>query len=66
VRGWALAGKALVVNLQLEGVLALAVIALPAAAAFVWLEATTARQLVGEGLGSIRGTPLAGAEGERI
>jgi PST family polysaccharide transporter len=62
----ALAGKALAASLQLQGMFALSVIALPAVAAFIWLEATTARQLVGEGLGSIRGTQLAAAEGERI
>src|SRR5208337_2933401 len=64
--GGALAGKALAASLQLHGGFALAVIALPAAAAFVWLEASTARQLAGNGLGSIRGAQLAGAEGEQI
>ena len=64
--GGALAGKALAAYLQLDGAFALAAIALPAAAAFVWLEATTARCLVGAGLGSLRGARLAAVEGERI
>jgi hypothetical protein len=50
----------------LHGAFALAVIALPAAAAFAWLEAATARQLVGNGFDSIRGVQMAGAAGERI
>jgi PST family polysaccharide transporter len=64
--GGALVGKALAASLQLHGAFALAVIALPAAAAFAWLEAATARQLVGNGLGSIRGVQVAGAAGEQI
>jgi O-antigen/teichoic acid export membrane protein len=60
-----LAGKALAANLQLDGVTALAAIVMPAAAAFAWLEAGTARELIGSALNALRGVSLAQARGER-
>ena len=55
----ALAGKALAGSLQIHGALALAVIALPPAVAFLWLEAATARELAGSAFSSARGVRVA-------
>jgi len=60
-----LIGKTLAASLQLHGVPALAAIALPAAAAFLWLEAATARELVGNAFGAMRAVELAQTQGER-
>ncbi len=60
----ALAGKALAGSLQIHGVVALAVIALPPTVAFLWLEAATARELAGSAFSSARGVRVAHAQGE--
>ncbi len=62
----ALAGKAVAHNFQLHGLIALAVIALPTAAAFLWLEAATARGLVLSAFSSARGMNTAQAQGESV
>lgn len=59
------AGKTLSTSLQLHGAPALALVALPAAAAFLWLEGGTARELAGNAFNAVRGVKLAQAQGER-
>jgi hypothetical protein len=62
----ALAGKAAAHGLQIHGALALAVIVAPAAAGFLWLEAATARDLVGNALGSAPAISATQAQGETV
>jgi hypothetical protein len=60
-----LIGKILSTSLQLHGLPALGAMALPAAVAFLWLEAGTARELVSNAFGAVRRVELAHAQGER-
>jgi O-antigen/teichoic acid export membrane protein len=60
-----LIGKILSTSLQLHELPALGAMALPAAVAFLWLEAGTARELVSNAFGAVRRVELAHAQGER-
>lgn len=59
-------GKAVAGGLELRGVLALAVMALPAVFLFLWFEAGTARELVASAFNSARGVTSASAQGEIV
>jgi O-antigen/teichoic acid export membrane protein len=61
-----LAGKTLAASLPVHGAPALVSMVVPAAAAFLWLEAANARELVGNAFGAVRGVNLAQARGEGV
>jgi hypothetical protein len=62
----AMVGKLVAHTFELDGVIAVAVIGLPAAVGFLWLEATTARELVANAFKPTGGVELAGAGGEQV